>query len=77
MDHKLLSKQVYNSLVTIIKDREYYYHSPVNSEYNYFTTEGKEALIEWFELLAPKILEQEEKNLDTTIKNKVWKNLKE
>lgn len=77
MDHRLLKKQVYSSLVTIVKDRDCYYQSSVNNEYNYFTEEGKEALVEWFEMLAPKILAHEEKKLDNTIKNKVWKNLKE
>lgn len=77
MNNDLLRKQLYSSLLTIIQDKNCYYQSPVNKEYNYFLEEGKDAIIEWLELLAPVILAHEEKDLDITIKTKVWKNLKE
>jgi hypothetical protein len=58
-----LDKQVYAGLMEIIKDKQYYYQSSVR-DYNKFTDEGKEAIVEFMYIMAPFMIEREDQILD-------------
>jgi len=73
----LLEKQLYNSVLTILNDSKYYYQSGVGSNYNHFYDVGKEQLIEWIELLAPKMLELQRKADEERAKDMVWKKVQD
>ena len=73
----LLEKQLYNSLLTILNDPKYYYQSCVGAQYNHFYDVGKEQLIEWIELLAPKMLELQRKADEERAKDMVWKKVQD
>ena len=53
-----------------------YYHSPIGKDYCHLTDSGKEALIEWLELMAPEMYELERKQLDARAKRLVIDELK-
>lgn len=63
-------------LFEIIKDPKYYYASKVSSEYNHLTDLGKEALIEYVSGMAPYMLQQELREFEEKVKQKVWEDLK-
>lgn len=77
MKDEFIQKQLYSSLLNILHDRKFYHISMVDHKYNNFTDAGKDVLVEWIEMLAPKLLESEQKVLDEKVKDKVWSTLKE
>ncbi len=67
---------VYGGLEEIINNRNYYYASSVGFGYNHFTDEGKIALCEFMDLMAYKIREAENADLDRRAKEQVLAQLK-
>lgn len=77
MKTELLKEQVYSSILTILNDPKCYYTSNVDYNNNYFYAVGKAALVEWIELVAPKILEIEDARLEQRAKDHVWTKIKD
>ena len=73
---KLLPNQVYAGLYEIVKNQKYYYHSKISSDYCHLTEEGEKALLEFFQMVGPKMLKMEEAMLDQRAKDLVIKELK-
>lgn len=67
---------VYGGLEEILNNRNYYYNSNVGFGYNHFTDEGKVALCEFMDLMAYKIKEAENADLDRRAKEQVLVQLK-
>ena len=67
---------VYGGVEEILHNRSYYYYSPVGRDYSHFTEEGKEALTEFMNLMAFKIREAENADLDRRAKEQVLEQLK-
>ncbi len=67
---------VYGGLEEIINNRNYYYHSSVGFGYSHLTDEGKIALCEFMDLMAYKIKEAEDADLDRRAKQQVLDQLK-
>ena len=74
--NKLLPNQVYAGLMEILRHPKYYYNSSVNPDYSHFTEEGEKALLEFFQMVGPKMLKMEEDMLDQRAKDLVIKELK-
>lgn len=77
MNNEFIQKQLYSSLLNILHDRKFYHSSMVDHKYSNFTDLGKDVLVEWIEMLAPKLLKSEQEVLDEKVKDKVWNTLKE
>jgi hypothetical protein len=60
----------------ILKDRQYYYHSTVGSDYSHLTEEGIEVLVEYLQVMAPTMLKKDKQELELLAKNLVWDGLK-
>ena len=73
---KLLPNQVYAGLFEIIKDKNLYYQSSIDSKYNKFTEKGEQEILEWLKVMAPKMLEVEKAELDARAKQLVIEELK-
>jgi len=73
---KKLPNQVYSGLFEIVKDNTMYYHSRVGAEYCHLTDEGKEAVLQWIEIMAPQMYKKEQAELDLRAKQIVWNELK-
>ena len=72
----LLKKQFTAGMMEIIKDKDLYYVSTVDSKYNKLTDKGKEAVLEYVLMMSPYMLENEEKMLKEKTKSMVWEELK-
>lgn len=59
-----LDKQLYSGMMEILKDRNLYHQSGVATDFNHFTNEGKEAVIEFITILAPHMITYENERLD-------------
>ena len=76
MDRAAVKDIFYGGLEELINNREYYYHSSVGRDYSHFTDSGRQAVVELAELLAYKIQEAEQQDLDRRAKQQVLDQLK-
>ncbi len=76
MEKGAIKDLVYGGLEEIINNRNYYYASSVGFGYNHFTDEGKIALTEFMDLMAYKIRDAENADLDRRAKKQVLDQLK-
>jgi hypothetical protein len=76
MDRQATKELMYGALSELMHNRKYYYHSNVGASYSYWTEDGKEALHEFMNILAFKMLKAEEAELNQRAKDLVVKGLK-
>lgn len=76
MQKSAIKDLVYGGLEEILNNSRHYYKSSVGSNYCHLTDSGKEAILEYIELIAHKINEAEERDLDRRAKEQVLKELK-
>lgn len=67
---------IYGGLEEILNNRYYYYHSSVGASYSHLTDEGKTAVVEFMDLMAWKIKEANEADLELRAKKQVMDALK-
>ena len=72
----LLKKQFSSGMMEILKDKDLYYASSIDIKYNKLTDKGKEAVLEYVTMMAPHMLEREEKMLKQKAKDITWEELK-
>ena len=76
MSHEVFQKQIYVSLLEILRDEDLYRQSLIDTKYNKFSEAGKEALLEYMVMMAPAILQKEKQELDKRAKQLVVEELK-
>jgi hypothetical protein len=76
MDRPAIKDFMYGGLMEIMRNRQYFYNSGVGSAYSHFTEEGHKAIQEYMTLVAGKMLEAEQNELDARAKQLVMKSLK-
>jgi hypothetical protein len=76
MDRGAIKDFMYGGIAELMRNRHYYYYSPVGVNYCHWTEEGKKALADYMTVVGWKILEAEESELDQRAKDMVLKNLK-
>jgi len=76
MDRVAIKDFVYGGMLELMRNRQYYYHSEVNSTYDYWTEEGKAALADYMNLVAGKMWETEQIELNARAKHLVLNELK-
>ena len=76
MEKSAIKDLVYGGLEELINNKAYYYHSSIGRDYSHFTDAGKEAVGEFMDLMAFKIREANEKDLDKRAKQQVLDQLK-
>jgi len=76
MDKDAIKELMFGGVQELMRNRKFYYYSSVSSHYSRWTEEGKEALAEYMSLMAIKMLEAEEAELDQRAKDLVVKGLK-
>jgi len=75
MDRPAIKDFVYGGMMELMRNRQYYYNSGVGSSYNHWTEEGKAALVDYMNLVASKMWEAEQRDLDSRAKQQVLDNL--
>ncbi len=76
MQKSAIKDLVYGGLEEIINNSRHYYKSSVGSNYCHLTDSGKQAIVEFMDLMAYKITEAEEEDLDRRAKEMVLKELR-
>jgi len=66
----------YGGMLELLNNRNYYYHSSVGAGYSHLTEEGKEAVIEFMNMIAYKMKQAEDQDLDSRAKQQVIDQLK-
>ena len=76
MDKSAVKDLIFGGINEIMRNRKYYYHSGVGAAYSYFTDEGKEALVEYMNVMGFKLKEAEEADLKQRAKEMTMNALK-
>lgn len=67
---------IYGGIEEILNNRNYYYHSTVGASYSHLTEDGRTAVLEFMDLMAFKIKEANEVDLNNRAKQQVLETLK-
>jgi hypothetical protein len=67
---------IYGGLEEMLYNSRYYYHSNVGRDYCHLTDEGKVAIVEFMDLMAWKIKQANEEDLERRAKEQVMNALK-
>lgn len=76
MDKSAIKDFLFGGIHELMRNRKYYYHSSVGTNYSHWTEEGKEALAEYMNLIGYKMIEAEEAELRERSKEMVLQGLK-
>ncbi len=76
MQKAAIKDLVYGGLQEIMNNSNYFYRSSVGKDYSHLTERGKEAVVEYMDLMAWKIWQAEQEDLDRRAKEQVLKELK-
>jgi hypothetical protein len=76
MEKSAIKDLIYGGVEEILNNSRYYYHSSVGAGYSRLTEEGKLAMIEYMDLMAWKVREAGEQDLERRAKHQVLKALK-
>jgi len=76
MEKSAIKDIVYGGLEEIINNRRYYYASSMSFGYSHFTDEGKEAVIEFLDLMSQKMRESENADLENRARQQIIDGLK-
>ena len=76
MQKSAIKDLVYGGLEEILNNSRHYYKSSVGSNYCHLTESGKEAIVEFIDIMAYKINQAEEQDLDRRAKEQVLKELR-
>ena len=77
MEKGAIKDLCYGGLEEILNNSRYYYHSSVGAGYSHLTDAGKEAITEFMDMVAWKIKEASEADLDKRAKQQVLDQLKQ
>jgi hypothetical protein len=76
MDRGAIKDLLYGGIIEMMRNRQYYYNSGVDSSYNCWTEEGKVALAEYMNLVSGKMWDAEQIELNARARELVLKELK-
>lgn len=76
MNKTAVKDLIFGGINELMRNRNYYYHSSVGQGYSYWTDEGKEALVEYMNVMGWKLKEAEEADLKERSKQLVINGLK-
>ncbi len=76
MQKSAIKDLIYGGVEEILNNKAYYYHSSMGAEYSHFTDEGKIAIAEFIDLMAFKIREANEADLNERAKKQTIAALK-
>jgi hypothetical protein len=79
MEHNMHKDAVkhllYGGLSELMQNSEYYYHSPVGSDYCHWTEEGERVMVGFVTIMATRMLEADQAQLDMRAKELVMDGL--
>ena len=76
MDKTAIKDLVYGGLEELLNNNRYYYHSSIGRDYSHLTDLGRQAVSEFMDIIAYKICEAREQDLEQRAKQQVLDGLK-
>jgi hypothetical protein len=76
MEKGAIKDLVYGGMEELLNNSRYYYHSAVGRDYSHLTDAGKQAVTEFMDLMAWKIKQANEEDLERRAKEQVMNALK-
>ena len=76
MDKSAVKDLIFGGLNELMRNRNYFYHSSVGSGYSHWTDQGKDALVEYMNVMGWKLKEAEEADLRKRAKEMTMSALK-
>jgi len=76
MDNNYIKDSLYASVLSIVSNSNYYYHSAEGPQYSKLHAEGKIAILDIVGMFAYKMIDQEQKELTRRAKDLVLSELK-
>ena len=76
MKKSAIKDLIYGGIEEILNNRNYFYHSAVGRDYSHLTEDGKVAIVEYMEIMAWKIKQAEDADLEARAKQQVLDALK-
>ena len=76
MQKTAIKDLAYGGMMELLGNSRYYYRSGVGQSYSHLTEDGKAAVVEFMDMIAWKMLEAEDRDLDTRAKKQVMDSLK-
>ena len=76
MEKAAIKDLIYGGLEEILNNNRYYYHSTIGSNYSHLTDAGKQAVTEFMDIIAWKMREAENQDLNARAKQQVLDQLK-
>ena len=76
MNSDAVKELMYGGIYQLMKNRDYYYYSSAGSDYSHWTDIGKTVLSEYMNLMAHKMMQVGEVELNQRAKDLVVKGLK-
>ena len=76
MEKAALKDILYSSMLELMNNSKYYYHSTISSNYSHWTEPGAAAIVEYTNTMAELMLAAENKDLDQRAKDMVIRGLK-
>lgn len=76
MEKAALKEFIYGGMLELMRNRKYYYHSPVGVDYCHWTEEGVKALAEYTNFVGAIMIKSEEADLNARAQNLVLAELK-
>lgn len=76
MDDAALKDFIYGGVRELMKNRKYYYYSPIGQKYCHWTGDGSRALEQFMNLVGFQMIQNEEEDLIKRSKDMVLRGLK-
>lgn len=76
MKKSAIKDLIYGGVEEILNNRNYFYHSTIGRDYSHLTDDGKAAILEYMEIMAWKIKQAEDEDLESRAKKQVLDALK-
>jgi hypothetical protein len=76
MDRQSVKDFMFGGISELSRNKTYYYHSSVSSDYSHWTEKGTEAMVNFMNIVAHQMYKAEEAELDRRAKDAVINSLK-
>ena len=76
MNKDAIKDMMFGGVTELVRNRRFYYYSSVGPQYSHWTEEGKQALVEYMEVMSYKMRQAEEAELEERAKQQTLNALK-
>ena len=75
MERQAVKDLLYGGISELMQNKRYFYHSPISADYCHWTEDGEQAMVEFVTMMATRMVEADQEQLDTRAKELVMDGL--